>query len=223
MDRFGRKCSLMISTVPMVLGWILIAVAPTHPVLLTGRVLAGISVGLMAAPAQVFILWIWNAITTNSYYWGAQFEFHSIKKERKNPKRYNWYSSTGLNRVGLENDHVLQFNFLKRLPHNITKPNCFSVMRFSKQTIFHNTKLFMSCLWVNERPCLQYIFVSVSFDVMLFLCSSSYDAILSLLITFLPWWSDIISLQSHTSHSRICSSDSFHFYTIVFCLTMTLN
>lgn len=56
MDRFGRRPALMIATVPLVFGWVLIAVATSHPVLLAGRVLAGISVGLMAAPAQVFII-----------------------------------------------------------------------------------------------------------------------------------------------------------------------
>lgn len=53
MDRFGRRPALMIATVPLVLGWLLIALASSHTILLTGRVLAGISVGLMAAPAQV--------------------------------------------------------------------------------------------------------------------------------------------------------------------------
>lgn len=55
MDRFGRRPALIIATVPLVFGWILIALALSHPMLLAGRVLAGISVGLMAAPAQVFI------------------------------------------------------------------------------------------------------------------------------------------------------------------------
>lgn len=53
MDRFGRRPALMMATVPLVLGWIVIALASSHPLLLAGRVLAGISVGLMAAPAQV--------------------------------------------------------------------------------------------------------------------------------------------------------------------------
>lgn len=53
MDRFGRRPALMMATFPLVFGWILIALASSHPILLAGRVLAGISVGLMAAPAQV--------------------------------------------------------------------------------------------------------------------------------------------------------------------------
>lgn len=53
MDQFGRKPGLIISTVPLVLGWILIALAASRPVLLAGRVLTGIAVGLMGAPAQV--------------------------------------------------------------------------------------------------------------------------------------------------------------------------
>ncbi|KAG4069034.1 hypothetical protein HA402_008345 [Bradysia odoriphaga] len=55
MDQFGRKPGLMIATIPLVLGWILIALAASRPVLLAGRILAGISVGLMAAPAQILI------------------------------------------------------------------------------------------------------------------------------------------------------------------------
>lgn len=55
MDRFGRRPALMIATFPLVFGWIVIALASSHPLLLVGRVFAGISVGLMAAPAQVCI------------------------------------------------------------------------------------------------------------------------------------------------------------------------
>lgn len=55
MDRFGRRPALMFCNVPLVCGWILIALATSHPVLLAGRVLAGFAVGLLTAPAQVLI------------------------------------------------------------------------------------------------------------------------------------------------------------------------
>lgn len=53
MDYFGRRPTLMISIVPLILGWTLLATATNHIFLLVGRMLAGMSVGLMAAPSQV--------------------------------------------------------------------------------------------------------------------------------------------------------------------------
>lgn len=53
MDRWGRKFALLASIVPLITGWIVIAIAQSHYTILLGRVIAGISVGLLAAPAQV--------------------------------------------------------------------------------------------------------------------------------------------------------------------------
>lgn len=53
MDYFGRRPTLMISIVPLILGWTMLATATSHIILLIGRMLAGMSVGLMAAPSQV--------------------------------------------------------------------------------------------------------------------------------------------------------------------------
>lgn len=55
MEMFGRKATVQISSIPLILGWILIAFSPSHALILTGRLIAGISVGLVAAPAQVLV------------------------------------------------------------------------------------------------------------------------------------------------------------------------
>lgn len=53
MDRFGRKIALQIASTPLIFGWILIAFSTNHPLLLVGRMVAGISAGLTAAAGQV--------------------------------------------------------------------------------------------------------------------------------------------------------------------------
>lgn len=53
MDRWGRKPALLLAIVPLLSGWIFLATASSHFLILVGRVVAGISVGLIAAPAQV--------------------------------------------------------------------------------------------------------------------------------------------------------------------------
>ncbi|XP_055596999.1 facilitated trehalose transporter Tret1 [Uranotaenia lowii] len=55
MDRWGRKPALLLAIVPLISGWIFLALASSHIIILTGRVVAGISVGLIAAPAQVLL------------------------------------------------------------------------------------------------------------------------------------------------------------------------
>ncbi|XP_055676812.1 facilitated trehalose transporter Tret1-2 homolog isoform X1 [Lutzomyia longipalpis] len=55
MDRCGRKTALLISILPLIGGWICIALAQSHMILLLGRVIAGMAVGLIFAPAQVYI------------------------------------------------------------------------------------------------------------------------------------------------------------------------
>lgn len=55
MDMFGRKATVQMSSIPLILGWILIAFSPNHTLILIGRLIAGTSVGLVAAPAQVLI------------------------------------------------------------------------------------------------------------------------------------------------------------------------
>ncbi|XP_055619269.1 facilitated trehalose transporter Tret1 isoform X2 [Toxorhynchites rutilus septentrionalis] len=55
MDRWGRKPALLLAIVPLLSGWIFLATASSHFLILVGRVVAGISVGLIAAPAQVLL------------------------------------------------------------------------------------------------------------------------------------------------------------------------
>ncbi|KAI5644337.1 sugar transporter domain-containing protein [Phthorimaea operculella] len=56
MEAIGRRRTLQASTLPLVLGWILIGTASHHALLLLGRVVCGFAVGIMAAPSQVHIL-----------------------------------------------------------------------------------------------------------------------------------------------------------------------
>uniref|UniRef100_A0A182QYL2 Major facilitator superfamily (MFS) profile domain-containing protein n=1 Tax=Anopheles farauti TaxID=69004 RepID=A0A182QYL2_9DIPT len=55
MDRWGRRPALLLAIVPLFSGWVLLATATSHFLLLLGRVVAGISVGLIAAPAQILL------------------------------------------------------------------------------------------------------------------------------------------------------------------------
>ncbi|XP_058830422.1 facilitated trehalose transporter Tret1-like isoform X2 [Topomyia yanbarensis] len=55
MDRWGRKPALLLAIVPLLCGWICLATASSHFLILLGRVIAGMSVGLIAAPAQVLL------------------------------------------------------------------------------------------------------------------------------------------------------------------------
>uniref|UniRef100_A0A182Y1Z9 Major facilitator superfamily (MFS) profile domain-containing protein n=1 Tax=Anopheles stephensi TaxID=30069 RepID=A0A182Y1Z9_ANOST len=55
MDRWGRRPALLLAIVPLFSGWVLLATASSHFLLLLGRVVAGISVGLIAAPAQILL------------------------------------------------------------------------------------------------------------------------------------------------------------------------
>lgn len=53
MDAYGRKNALLLSVAPLIAGWSSIALAESHTMILAGRVICGIAVGLMSAPAQV--------------------------------------------------------------------------------------------------------------------------------------------------------------------------
>lgn len=56
MDNCGRKLALQIASIPIIVGWTMIAFSRTQMVLLLGRLIAGISVGLTAAAGQVRIM-----------------------------------------------------------------------------------------------------------------------------------------------------------------------
>lgn len=53
MDTYGRKNTLLLSVAPLIAGWASIALAESHMMILVGRVICGVAVGLMSAPAQV--------------------------------------------------------------------------------------------------------------------------------------------------------------------------
>ncbi|CAH2096310.1 unnamed protein product [Euphydryas editha] len=55
MEAIGRRKTLQVSTLPLVIGWILIGTASHHAVLLLGRLVCGFAVGILAAPSQVYL------------------------------------------------------------------------------------------------------------------------------------------------------------------------
>ncbi|CAG4956172.1 unnamed protein product [Colias eurytheme] len=55
MEAIGRKRTLQASTLPLVVGWILIGTSTHHALLLLGRVVCGFAVGILAAPSQVYL------------------------------------------------------------------------------------------------------------------------------------------------------------------------
>lgn len=54
MDRIGRKKTLLITELPLILGWILIASATTIEMIYIGRVLVGLGSGMVGAPVRVY-------------------------------------------------------------------------------------------------------------------------------------------------------------------------
>ncbi|XP_073956671.1 facilitated trehalose transporter Tret1-like [Choristoneura fumiferana] len=55
MEAIGRRRTLQCTTLPLIIGWIVIATSVHNGVLLFGRVLCGFAVGVMAAPSQVYL------------------------------------------------------------------------------------------------------------------------------------------------------------------------
>uniref|UniRef100_A0A1A9V8D1 Major facilitator superfamily (MFS) profile domain-containing protein n=1 Tax=Glossina austeni TaxID=7395 RepID=A0A1A9V8D1_GLOAU len=54
-DYLGRRSTLLVSVIPVFLGWITLALAQSYPVLLVGRILCGFATGILGGPAQVYI------------------------------------------------------------------------------------------------------------------------------------------------------------------------
>lgn len=59
MDLVGRKMTLIITEVPTILGWVLIALAPSLPSsilpwIYTGRILTGLGSGMVGAPSRIY-------------------------------------------------------------------------------------------------------------------------------------------------------------------------
>ncbi|XP_050324307.1 facilitated trehalose transporter Tret1-2 homolog [Bactrocera neohumeralis] len=54
-DYLGRRSTLLISIVPLCMGWCTLALTQSFGVIILGRVLCGFSTGLLGGPAQVYI------------------------------------------------------------------------------------------------------------------------------------------------------------------------
>lgn len=54
MDIIGRKKAILLTQVPVILGWLLIASATNVPMIYCGRMLTGLGSGMVGAPARVY-------------------------------------------------------------------------------------------------------------------------------------------------------------------------
>lgn len=54
MDRFGRKKTLLITEIPLIIGWSIITIATNVEMIYAGRLLMGLGSGLVGAPARVY-------------------------------------------------------------------------------------------------------------------------------------------------------------------------
>lgn len=59
LERVGRRASLVLTSLPCLVGWVLVAAAPSDdaflPHMYAGRVLAGLALGLVSAPSTVYL------------------------------------------------------------------------------------------------------------------------------------------------------------------------
>ncbi|XP_049866386.1 facilitated trehalose transporter Tret1-like isoform X2 [Pectinophora gossypiella] len=54
MDNIGRRPTLIITEIPLILGWLLVAFAQNVPMIYIGRLLIGLGSGMVGAPARVY-------------------------------------------------------------------------------------------------------------------------------------------------------------------------
>lgn len=54
MDAFGRRKTLIITEIPLIIGWLMIAFATNVPLIYAGRIFVGIGAGILGAPARVY-------------------------------------------------------------------------------------------------------------------------------------------------------------------------
>ncbi|XP_013097933.1 facilitated trehalose transporter Tret1-2 homolog isoform X2 [Stomoxys calcitrans] len=54
-DYIGRRSTLLVSVIPVFIGWSILALAQSYPMLLVGRLLCGFATGILGGPAQVYI------------------------------------------------------------------------------------------------------------------------------------------------------------------------
>lgn len=64
MEAIGRRRTLQASTLPLIVGWILIGTASHYGLVLLGRVVCGFAVGIMAATSQVSIVRLLRKVPT---------------------------------------------------------------------------------------------------------------------------------------------------------------
>jgi len=71
-ERFGRKMVLMFSNVPLCIGWFMIIYASDYMLLYAGRILTGISIGMISLAAPLYIAEIatkvWKIVMIYRYY-----------------------------------------------------------------------------------------------------------------------------------------------------------
>lgn len=54
MDKIGRKKTLLLTEIPLIIGWIIISSATSVGMLYAGRLLVGLGSGMVGAPARVY-------------------------------------------------------------------------------------------------------------------------------------------------------------------------
>lgn len=54
MDKIGRKKTILLTQMPAILGWLIIAFATNVPMIYAGRLLTGLGSGMVAAPSRVY-------------------------------------------------------------------------------------------------------------------------------------------------------------------------
>lgn len=53
MDRFGRRKTLLITELPLIIGWVLIACATDVRMIYVGRIMCGLGSGMVGAPVGI--------------------------------------------------------------------------------------------------------------------------------------------------------------------------
>lgn len=54
MDKIGRKVTLLLTEIPLILGWLLISIASNVEMIYIGRLLIGLGSGMVGAPSRVY-------------------------------------------------------------------------------------------------------------------------------------------------------------------------
>ncbi|XP_061394537.1 facilitated trehalose transporter Tret1-2 homolog [Musca vetustissima] len=54
-DYIGRRSTLLVSVIPLFIGWSVLALSQSYPMLIIGRLFCGFATGILGGPAQVYI------------------------------------------------------------------------------------------------------------------------------------------------------------------------